>query len=86
MSVEDHDKDITHCRMLGHEVPFSYCRKGATNQPCRKIFDCWFHGFDIVEFMQEYYSEQELKSMLSLPKDKIGTLFDMIKKAQDGMV
>jgi len=83
MSIEDHDKEVIHCRMLGHDVPFSYCRTGATGQPCRKIFDCWFHTFDIVSFMKEHYPEEEIEAIQQPPKNRMMTLVELIEKAKN---
>ena len=85
MSIEEHDNEVIHCRMLGHEVPFSYCRKGASSQPCRKIFDCWFQTFEIEPFMREHYTQEQIKNILSPPKPKITTLFELIQQAQEKM-
>lgn len=83
MSIEEHDNETIHCRMLGHEVPFSYCRKGATDQPCRKIFDCWFQTFDIEQFIQEHYTEDQIQAFLSPPKPKMETLLDLIRNVEE---
>jgi len=69
--------------MLGHDVPFSYCRTCRENFPCRKIFDCWFERFDIVSFMQEHFTEEELERITAPPEDKRVSLFELIKKAQE---
>ena len=83
MSIEEYDKEVIHCRMLGHDVPFSYCRTGATGQPCRKIFDCWFQKFDIVGFMKEHYSEDEIEAIQQPPKNRMMTLVELIEKAKN---
>jgi hypothetical protein len=82
MSIEEHDKKMSHCPMLGHEVPFSYCRKGAVGQPCRKIFDCWFQSFDIEQFIREHYTEDQIHAFLSPPKPKMATLLELIRNAE----
>lgn len=73
---------MIYCRMLGHQVPFSYCRKGASSLPCRKIFDCWHQIFDIEQFMKDHYTQEQINSILSPPKPKVMTLIEMIQKAQ----
>ncbi|MBN1815953.1 MAG: hypothetical protein JW828_01245 [Sedimentisphaerales bacterium] len=83
MSVDQHDARTIYCRMLGHEVPFSYCRQGASSQPCRKIFDCWFQTFDIETFMKEHFSEQQIQTILTPPKPKMASLIELIQKAQN---
>lgn len=84
MGIKEHDDKLTHCRMLGHEVPFRYCRTGATGQSCRKIFDCWFQTFDIESFMKAHYTDEEIQAILSPPKPKMETLVDLIRKSKNG--
>lgn len=83
MSLEDHDNQTIYCRMLGHEVPFAYCRQGAGAIPCRKIFDCWYHMFDIQAFMKEHFTEDQINHILSPPKPKMTTLIELIQQAQE---
>jgi hypothetical protein len=83
MSVDQHDAKTIYCRMLGHEVPFAYCRQGASSLPCRKIFDCWFQTFDIESFMKDHFSEQEIQAILAPPKPKMTSLIELIQKAQN---
>ena len=85
MSIEEHDNRTIYCRMLGHEIPFSYCRQGAGSFPCRKIFDCWFQIFDIQAFMKEYFTDEQISEIVSPPKPKITTLIDLIQKAQENI-
>jgi hypothetical protein len=80
--VEEYDTIEGRCRMLGHQVPFSYCRLLNSGLPCSRILDCWFERFDIEDFMKRHYSEEELKKILSPPKPKITTLIELIEKAR----
>ncbi len=82
MSIQEHDDKLMHCRMLGHEVPFKYCRTGATGQPCRKIFDCWFQTFNVEAFMREHYTAEAIEAVLTPPKPKITALVDLIRQTQ----
>ncbi|OPZ99531.1 MAG: hypothetical protein BWY71_00959 [Planctomycetes bacterium ADurb.Bin412] len=82
MTIERHDIRKIRCRMLGHEVPFGYCRQGCGELPCRKIFDCWFEVFPVEEFMREHYSREQIEKILSPPPDKVTTLIDLIQRAQ----
>lgn len=83
MSIEIHDDKVMYCRMLGHEVPFKYCRTGATGQVCRRIFDCWFQTFDVASFMRAHYTDAEIQSILAPPKPKMATLAELIRQAQN---
>ena len=68
--------------MLGHEVPFSYCRAPGTELPCRKVFDCWFQTFDVQAFIRRHFSEQDIRQIGSPRQDKMVTLVDLIAKAR----
>lgn len=83
MSIEEHDDKMMHCRMLGHEVPFKYCRTGATGQACRKVFDCWFQTFDVEGFMKAHYTAEEIQAFLTPPKPKLMTLAELIQQAKN---
>ena len=86
MAKDEQDVRNIRCRMLGHEVPFSYCRTcGQNNIPCRKIFDCWYETFDVDTFMREHYSPEQLQAILSPPTTKVASLVDLIDKARQSM-
>lgn len=83
MAIDQHDDKKMYCPMLGHHLTFEYCRKGAkSQQPCRKIFDCWFETFDIEKFVKEYFTEEQIKAILTPPKPKMTSLIELIQKAQ----
>ena len=68
--------------MLGHHLTFAYCRQTASGQPCRKIFDCWFEKLDIGQFIKENFTEEQIKTLLAPPKDKMVSLVELIQQAQ----
>jgi len=82
MAIDQHDNEKIYCRMLGHHLTFAYCRQGASAQPCRKIFDCWFEMLDVEQFMREHFTEEQLKSLLAPPKPKTTSLIELIQQAQ----
>lgn len=77
------DSESGYCRMLGHEVSFSYCRIAKNGTPCFKIMDCWFQRIPIAVYMEESYSKEEIEQILAKPADKITTLYDLIEKAKN---
>ena len=81
--MNEHDKRVMRCRMLGHEVCFGYCRAPGNALPCRKILDCWFETFDVQEFLDTHYSEEEILQILAAPRPKLSTIVDLIRQAQD---
>ena len=80
--ITRHDHRRRRCPMLGHEVPFSYCRQPGAHTPCRKIFDCWWQTFDVVGFMREHHTEEEIQRILTPRNDKRVSLVELIRRAQ----
>lgn len=69
--------------MLGHLVPFTYCRAPGTALPCRKITQCWYERIDIMAYLQSILSQEEMEAVLAPPKQKVSQLLELIKKAQE---
>lgn len=80
--IEKFDKDENYCRMLGHPVPFHYCRTMNGELPCGKVRDCWFERIAIQEFIAENYSQEEQQRIFAPPKAKVQSLMEMIAEAQ----
>ena len=70
--------------MLGHLVPFTYCREPGTELPCRKILDCWHERIDIEAFLRENLTPEDLDALLAPPKQKISQIMELIRKAREG--
>ncbi|NOY59548.1 MAG: hypothetical protein GXO75_11570 [Calditrichaeota bacterium] len=81
--ITDFDNEERRCPMLGHQIRFEYCRKVNQGSPCRKTFDCWFERFPIVDFMNEHFSEEEIKRIKEPAKDKVLSLLELIQQAQE---
>ena len=71
-----------YCRILGHHVPFSYCRAPGDKPFCGKIAVCWGEKMDVAGFLHENYSPEEIAAVMQPPPPKITTLFDLIQKAR----
>jgi len=67
---------------LGHDVPFSYCRKPGEDIPCAKIYDCWWEQFDIQTFMSSNYSQDIIQRITKPPQAKTTSLIEMIQQIQ----
>ena len=70
------------CRLLGHDVPFSYCRQVAEGLPCRLVLDCWHEAFEVAEFIEEHYTAEQRHEFLAPPKPKVASLVELIEKAR----
>jgi hypothetical protein len=81
-TIETHDHIQQYCRMLGHKVAFSYCRKMNNELPCRNALDCWKNIFAVEEFIQNFYSEEEIARFLEPPKPKLAQIYDLMIQAK----
>jgi hypothetical protein len=77
-----HDQRRRHCPMLGHEISLCYCRAPAAPLPCGKIFDCWWEHFDVVGFMKDHFTQQQVEQILSSRPDRVTTILGLIEKAR----
>ena len=77
------DERSRRCPLLGHDVPFSYCRLPGQDIPCRKILQCWHVTFDIAAFLNAHYDEAVREKISAPPPPKIASLFDLIQQAKE---
>ncbi len=80
--ITAHDARRRRCPMLGHDVPFSYCRAPGRQLPCSRILDCWWQTFDVRAFIRQHLSEEDIARTLAPRKDKAATIIDLIEKAR----
>ncbi|MEW6519438.1 MAG: hypothetical protein AB1461_08495 [Thermodesulfobacteriota bacterium] len=80
--IDQFDKNDAYCRMLGHVLPFHYCRTMNEGLPCSRILDCWFRRMPIREFIEENYSEEERQRIFQPPKPKMVSLAEIVANAQ----
>ena len=82
--IEKYDSLEIRCRLLGHQVPFQYCRSSNGNLPCRKIMDCWWErGVEIETYLRENFTPGELnRSVYAKPKSKIASLIELMETAK----
>ena len=83
MPIDSHDSRERYCPRLGHELAFSYCRKPGSEPPCSRIRDCWWERFDIQAFLEDHYSAETLADMATPPANRVTSLFDLMKQAQE---
>jgi hypothetical protein len=81
--MEIYDDRVIHCPQLGGEVPFRYCRTVNETLPCRKIIPCWEFRMDIVQFLNDHFSSDEMQRFLAPPaKTRVETILDLIEQAK----
>jgi hypothetical protein len=81
--IEMYDSLETRCRVLGHQVPFHYCRSSNGNLPCRKIVDCWWERVEIEVYLKDHFTPEELnRSVFAKPKSKIVSLVELVERAK----
>jgi len=82
-NIGTYDSLEIRCRLLGHQVPFRYCRSSNENLPCRKIMDCWWQRIEIETYLRGNFTPDELnRSVFAEPRPKIASLIDLIEKAK----
>jgi hypothetical protein len=81
--IEKYDSLEIRCRLLGHQVPFHYCRGSNRDLPCRKIMDCWWQRIEIEAYLKEHFTPEELnRSVFAKPKSKMDSLIELTEKAK----
>lgn len=71
---------MTYCNQLGMLVEFSYCRSMNEGLPCRNMIGCWKARTDILSFLREHFSEEELRKVFGgLPKSRIERIIDTLE-------
>ncbi len=80
--IDIYDTEEGYCRMLGHYVPFKYCRTVKDGLPCHRVLDCWFERLPVEAFIAANYSEDEQKKIFEQPQPKIASLLEIIKRAK----
>ncbi len=81
--IGTHDHLLQHCRMLGHRVPFEYCRSMNTNLPCSKILYCWKNILPIDAFIRQNYSDDEIAFCFKGPPPKLVQIYEFMRKATE---
>ncbi|MBU3914041.1 hypothetical protein KKA14_00730 [bacterium] len=72
-----------YCRILGHHIPFKYCRTSNNGIPCAKILDCNFERLPIKEFVDSNYTDEEKEMIFAPVKQKIVSIYELIEKAKN---
>lgn len=82
MDADAHDACEQRCRMLGHPVPFNYCRQLPEGRPCRLLVECWQGHFDVMAYLDKHCSREQIEALLAPPKPKLTSLVELIERAK----
>ena len=83
MEKEKYDCLIIRCPSLGGEVPFQYCRKINQGSPCRKLPVCWAEKIDIFEYIQKFYSSEEIdKFFIRSGHSRLDQIFENLERVE----
>jgi len=85
------DQDVNNlerrCPRLGSDISFRYCLlSGEDDGPCFKILDCWWEYFDVADYLRQNMPAAafaELIRTAEQPKNKIGSIIDIARRAQE---
>lgn len=74
----------TYCNQLGMMVNFSYCIIVNEGLPCRNIILCWKERMDIIKFLNEKFTEDELKKVFGgFPKSRLERIIESLQREND---
>lgn len=65
---------------MGMLVELSYCTEANAGLPCRNIIGCWKERMDILSFLRQRFSDDQLKEIFSGPaKSRIDRIIEEIQ-------
>lgn len=68
-----------YCHQLGMLIEFSYCTSMNDRLPCRNIIDCWKSRTDILAYLRETFTDDQLEKVFSgVPKSRIERIIDTL--------
>jgi len=81
-NIEQYDeKSYWRCPPLGGPVTFKHCRRVNNGLPCGRIAKCWSGKIEILEFLRENYTKEELEKALSESgKGRLAPIFETLDR------
>lgn len=71
------------CPRLGHQIPFSYCRRENYGLPCFRTLECWYPHFLVEDWLRRELSPEEWeKAFTPSRKTKTASLVELIEQAK----
>lgn len=80
--IEAFDELNGYCRMLGHYLPFRYCRTQQDGLPCAKIIDCFFEKLPIQAFVEKHYTAQQREEIFKQRPPKMQTILELVEQVK----
>ena len=80
--IEQYDDNTIRCPRIGGEVNFLFCRTENNMLPCRWMAGCWQGHMEILTFLEDHYTKEELEQIFVPPKPKIESLVSLVEKAK----
>ena len=75
------------CPRLGSKISFRYCLiSGDDDNPCWKIFDCWWEQFDVESYLKANLPAEVLEQLVEKaadqPKNKLTSIVEIAEQAK----
>jgi len=81
--IEEHDGQEIRCLQLGGVVTFNYCRRESQGLPCKLIIGCWHGRVDIIAFLREHFTADELRQALQPePGSKLDQFIELVRRTR----
>lgn len=62
-------------------IEFSYCISMNENLPCKSIIGCWKNRMDIIKYLKDNYTIEDLKKVFEGPaKSRLQRIVETIEK------
>ena len=87
MSETSIDNLERRCPRLGSRITFRYCLiSGEDDNPCWKIFDCWWEQFDVESYLKANLPAEAFEKLVekaaAQPKNKITSILEIAEQAK----
>jgi len=81
--LDQHDAEQIRCVHLGGPVTFGYCRRVADALPCKLIIGCWHGRLNIIAFLREQFTADQLRQALQRePGSKLDQFIEVVERTQ----
>lgn len=83
MAREQFDEKMhPRCPPLGGEVPFRHCRRLNGGLPCQRLLGCWQDQLDVLTFLREHYTLEELEPIFHPSKPRLDIMFETVSRVK----